>query len=245
MWEGITKDGKKYLSFCPQELVLKKCDAEMKLILRHPLNPFEAGSIISFLGGDDFDSLLGAGIQGAVISEYALQKPQLYNLAVEPMLRETNGWVIFNTTPRGNNHACKMYHFLESHPEYLTSKLTILDTNVVSAQELDEERQRGKDEALIQQEYFCSFSGALQGAYYADLIDEILQKNSFDAVHDPAYPVHTVWDLGVSDTMVIWFVQFIQNQIFLIDYYQNTSFALAHYGQVVLNKNLASRLFGD
>ena len=231
IWEGITKDGDKYLSFIPEQVIDKISDMEMKVYLKN-------GSIISFIGGDRYDSLVGAGIRGAVISEYALQRPNLYDLAIEPMLRETKGWVLFNTTPRGNNHAKEMYEFLtkemnEGRSAY-TCKLTVDDTGgVVTKEDIDEERRRGKPEELIQQEYYCSFAGALQGAYYADMLNNCPLG---DFPYDERYPVHTMWDLGVSDTMAIWFVQFIEGTIRFIDYYENHTYGLGHYAGVVLDK---------
>jgi hypothetical protein len=45
-----------------------------------------------------------------------------------------------------------------------------------------------------------------------------------------------MWDLGVSDTMAIWFVQFCEGTIRVIDYYENHNFGLGHYASVVLSK---------
>ena len=141
--------------------------------------------------------------------------------------------MIFNTTPRGENHAYDMYRFISKQPEYFTSKLTIDDTKVVDKALIEEERKRGKPEEIIQQEYYCSFAGAIHGAYYADL----LQKAKFgDYGYDARFPVHTCWDLGVSDSTAIWFVQFIEGTIRLIDYYENSTYGLAHYASVIDGK---------
>lgn len=230
IWEGITKDGVKYLDMIPKELVDRKSEQEMKVYLKN-------GSIISFLGGDRYDSLVGAGISGAVISEYALQRPNLYDLAIEPMLKETKGWVLFNTTPRGNNHAKEMYDFLsnemkEGRDAYVC-KLTIEDTGTVTEEEIEEERRRGKPEEIIKQEYYCSFAGAIYGSYYADVLESAILG---DYPYDARYPVHTCWDLGVSDSMAIWFVQFIEGTIRLIDYYENSTYGLGHYADYVQSK---------
>lgn len=233
IWEGITSKGVRYLDLIPEELVYKKSEQEMKITLRHPDNPEEPGSIISFLGGDRYDALVGAGIKGCVISEHALQRPNLYDLAIEPMLNESRGWVIFNTTPRGENHAHDMYKFIKEEPKYYTSMLTIDDTGVVDKELIEEERRRGKPEEIIQQEYYCSFAGSIHGAYYADM----LNKAEFgDFPYDARFPVHTCWDLGVSDSMAIWFVQFINGTIRVIDHYENSTFGLGHYAEIVLGK---------
>lgn len=234
IWEGITSKGFRYLDMIPPEVVYKKSEQEMKITLVHPEDPTKPGSIISFLGGDRYDTLVGAGIKGCIISEHALQRPNLYDLAIEPMLNESNGWVIFNTTPRGENHAHDMYKFIKGEPKYYTSLLTVDDTGVVSKEAIEEERKRGKPEEIIQQEYYCSFAGSIYGAYYADM----LQKAEYgDFPYDPRYPVHTCWDLGVSDSMAIWFVQFINGTIRLIDYYENSTYGLAHYVSVIESKD--------
>lgn len=71
IWEGITSKGTRYLDLIPEEWVYKKSEQEMKITLKDPRNQSQPGSIISFLGGDRYDSLVGAGIKGCVISEYA------------------------------------------------------------------------------------------------------------------------------------------------------------------------------
>lgn len=233
IWEGITKDGVKYLDTIPKELVFARKESEMKIILRDPQDPSKPGSIISFLGGDNYNSLAGSGIKGCVISELALQKPSLYDLIIEPMLKETKGKVLFNSTPRGEGYAKDMFDFLAKKEEYYTSLLTIEDTGVVDPADLEEERERGKPEEIIQQEYYCSWQGSIYGAYYADA----LKKAKFgEYPYDPRHPVFTMWDIGVDDAMAIWFAQIIDGAIRIIDYYENNTYGLGHYAQIVLGK---------
>ena len=108
IWEGITSEGVKYLDFIPKEMIHKMDNQQMKIYFKDPKDQTKAGSIISFLGGDRYDKRVGAGLKSVVISEHSLQKPNLYNLAIEPMLKETNGLAMFNFTPRGVNEATKM-----------------------------------------------------------------------------------------------------------------------------------------
>jgi len=241
IWEGITKDGQKYLDFIPKEIIHKTDNQSMKIYLKDPQNPDIAGSIITFLGGDRYDKRVGAGLKGCVISEFSLQKPNVYDLAVEPMLKETGGWCIFNYTPRGENHATKMFDWIETKDTYISSKLTIDDTTdndgnrIVNDNDLLEERERGKPEELIQQEYYCSREGANFGSYYGDILRQY-KDNIGKYAYDAGYPVHTLWDLGISDQMAIWFVQFVGNTINIIDYYENSNYALGHYASVLKGK---------
>ncbi|MDR1997068.1 MAG: hypothetical protein LBQ83_01915 [Candidatus Margulisbacteria bacterium] len=235
IWEGITADGRRYLDLIPREVVKRLDDHSMKIY-------FKNGSIISLIGGDRYDKRVGAGLQGAIISEYALHKPSFFDLAIEPMLKETRGFVVFNTTPRGSNHAKDMFEWLNNHDKYFADLKTINDTvddnglPIVSEDMLQEERSRGKMEEIIQQEYYCSFSGALVGSYYSDILDQYRQTNYGKFPHDAGYPVHTFWDLGISDSTAIWFVQFINKEIRVIDYYENDGYALGHYVAVLQGK---------
>lgn len=52
--------------------------------------------------------------------------------------------------------------------------------------------------------------------------------------YDPALPVNTTWDLGVSDKTSIWFDQTLRGgEIRLIDYYENDGDGLPHYASVL------------
>ena len=53
---------------------------------------------------------------------------------------------------------------------------------------------------------------------------------------EPALPVHTAWDLGMSDSTVIWFVQVVNREVRLIDYYEANGEGLAHYAKVLQGK---------
>lgn len=235
VWEGITSGGKRYIDYIPPELIHKLDNQSMKIYLKNPTDQSKPGSIISFVGGDRYDKRVGAGLKGAIVSEHSLQKPNLYDLAIEPMLKETKGWVIFNYTPRGENHATKMFDYLAKRPDCIASRITNDDTHQVSDAEINEERKRGKPEEIIQQEYFCSREGAIFGSYYGDVLKQ--NKNKIGRYpYDSGYPVHTLFDIGISDNMAIWFVQFIQKEIRVIDYYENTNYALGHYASVLQGK---------
>jgi phage terminase large subunit len=50
-----------------------------------------------------------------VFSEYAVAKPRAADL-ISPMLMENNGWESYITTPRGRNHAFKLYNAAKQDP---------------------------------------------------------------------------------------------------------------------------------
>jgi phage terminase large subunit len=50
--------------------------------------------------------------------------------------------------------------------------------------------------------------------------------------------VHTAWDLGVSDSTAIWFIQAIGRERQLVDYYETSGVGLDHYAQVLHDKRV-------
>ena len=54
--------------------------------------------------------------------------------------------------------------------------------------------------------------------------------------YDKSVKVDTWWDLGISDNMVIWFVQLVGKEIRVIDYYEAAGFGLDHYAGVLTDR---------
>jgi len=75
----------------------------------------------------------------------------------------------------------------------------------------------------------------VDGAYYAH---EMLQAADriTPVPYDRQASVITAWDLGMADTTVIWFAQYVGQEIRIIDYYENSGLALDHYVSVLRDK---------
>jgi phage terminase large subunit len=228
IWNGIDRNGKKFLSAFPDDLVESRSDLEMRLILKN-------GSIYQILGADDADKLVGINCIGAVFSEYALMDPKAFDL-VRPILNENGGWAIFPSTPRGKNHFHDLIYGKDGtpgaikNPKWYVSIESVKTTGAVDPAVIEEDRSMGVDEALIQQEYFCSFTAALQGSYYERQMNTLAeQKRLGDVPFDPALEVHTAWDLGINDAMSIWLFQLNRGNPQLIRYIEGTGEGLAFY----------------
>ena len=60
------------------------------------------------------------------------------------------------------------------------------------------------------------------GAYFGKEIAQAEREGRIRDLHyDPELPVHTSWDLGIGDPTAIWFWQITDNEIRLIDHYEN------------------------
>lgn len=82
-----------------------------------------------------------------------------------------------------------------------------------------------------------AFQTALEGAYYTRQMSRMRIDNRITRVrYDPEYPVCTAWDFGYSDFTCIIFFQFIDRQVFIIDYLQMCREPLSWYLKVVNSK---------
>lgn len=108
---------------------------------------------------------------------------------------------------------------------------------IVTEEQVQAEREGGMSEEMIQQEFYCSFEAPLIGSYYGKYMMAADDDERIGNVpHDQSLPVETWWDLGIGDSTAIWFVQRAAQEIHLIDYYENSGEALAHYIGVLQDK---------
>lgn len=229
LWDGKDKQGKRFIDSIPKSIIDGEPNSmEMKVKLKN-------GSIIQIMGTDN---IINVGINpvGCVFSEFSLQDPAAWNL-IRPILRENDGWSIFNFTPRGKNHAYDMFHMAKLNKDWFCQKLSIRDTGVLKDEDMQKERDEGMSENLIQQEYYCSFDQGVEGAYYAKFLAQAeIEGRISNVPHDPAAPVDTYWDLGVRDPSVILFVQQVGKEVHIIDSYHNTNEGLNHFISVLREK---------
>lgn len=207
----------------PPEIVASRDEQAMFLRLKN-------GSTWQIVGSDRFDSLVGAGIAGVTFSEWALANPSAWGY-IRPMVEENNGWAAFITTPRGNNHAKALYDMAKASPRWFAEVSSVHDTGALSQQQLDEALTEyralyGHDFglALFEQEYLCSFAGAMIGAYFGAEMNRAEREGRVcDLDIDWTQPVHTAWDLGKAVNNPIWCFQVIKGEPRIVDFYQPQS----------------------
>lgn len=225
IWDSITNSGERFLDYIPDILIRSKNSQEMKITLIN-------GSQIQLVGSDNIDRLVGTNPIGLVYSEYAMQDPRAYSF-MRPILAANDGWALFISTPRGKNHMYDLYQMALESPDWYALKLSLDETKHIPLEEIEKDRQEGLiSEDLIQQEYYCSFSMGVEGAYYAKYLDKLRVEGRISAVPwEPAHKVHTAWDLGMRDSTTIIFYQLIGMTIRIIDCYENSKEGLEHYAQ--------------
>lgn len=75
-----------------------------------------------------------------------------------------------------------------------------------------------------------AFEQSMEGAYYTQQMNMVRRGGQITRVpYEPGKPVHTWWDLGINDSMTIWFFQHIGKEYRFIDYYESSGEGLQHY----------------
>jgi len=235
IWDGIDRNGRRMLeqSF-PKEIVKSKRSQEMQVELVN-------GSIWQLCGSDNYNALVGSNPVGVVFSEWSLCDPKAWDY-IRPILAENGGWAVFIYTARGKNHGYKMAEMARKNDSWFYSHLTVDDTQrpdgsrIITEEAIQEDRDAGMSEDMIQQEYYCSFDVAIPGAYFAKEIAAARADKRIRFIPvEPHIDVHTFWDLGISkgNAMVIWFVQAIGQEIRVINHYSAENKPMSHFIGVV------------
>lgn len=230
IWNGIDRHGRKVLDQAfPKQIRKKSLDQEMYIELIN-------GSVIQIVGSDNYDSLVGANPVGVVFSEYAIANPAAWSY-IRPMLAENGGWAVFISTPRGHNHFHRMFKNNQDAPNWFCEQRDITQTfredgsPIISQEILEEERREGMDESLLQQEYYVSWEGGLQGAYFTDEVNDIRNNRLNHYANDPSQFALTAWDIGVRDKTAIgvFMAHPTTGHPILMDAYEDRNKGLPHY----------------
>ena len=222
VWDAINpKTGKRRIDEAfPHEVRSKTRSQEMMI-------EFANGSHFQVVGSDNPDSLVGAPPVGIIYSEWALSNPNA-RAYLRPILLENDGWQIFNTTPRGRNHAYTTLKAAQKDPRAFGQILDATQTDVFTQAQLDSELQAYIDDfgedygrAKFEQEYMCSFDAANLGSILARqlTISEREGRISDDVQYDPSgASLEISADIGRRDSATWWFWQPMIGGYQIVDY---------------------------
>jgi len=226
--DSTLKDFERYTG-----LLVNKADKEVKL---------SNGSTIMFRHGDELSSLQNVNLGWFMIEqaeefETAEQFDMLRGRLRREECGQRQGMVIANTA--GHNWIWERWKNRQLD-DYILIEANLLDSIGHLPADTVKDWQRLKLESPKKFNRYVMNSWEdydLEGAYYAALMSDALGQKRIKLVpYDVYAPVYTFWDLGIGDTTVIWFAQFIRDEIRLIDYYENSGEALQHYAKVLQAK---------
>ena len=191
---------------------------------------------IQIFGADNPDALRGLYLDGAVFDEYGQMRPRVWSEVVRPALADREGWATFIGTPMGKNHFFDLYQAAAADSTWHRALYTVADTGVLPEDELASARNTMAPEQYAQ-EFECSFESALIGSYYGSYLDTAREEQRITRVPwEPSVPVHTAWDLGISDSTAIWFLQAVGRMVHVIDYLEASDHGLEWYAKALKDK---------
>ena len=240
IWEGMDREGQRFMDRMPKELIKRVQNQEMIMELTN-------GSIFRVIGTDNIDSIMGTNPIGCVFSEYSLQDPRAWEF-IRPILAENEGWAVFNGTPRGRNHMYELEQRIRGHEDWYFSEAQTLwpdrphFTGAVRASAIEAEREAGMDDDTIEQEFGVSYSAGVKGAFYSEQIERARSDERIGSyVHDDQRTVDTFWDLGMGDDTCVWFRQIVGNKRVWIDFLQDRGKDIGYYVTALANKGYKYR----
>lgn len=233
IWNGITNDGRTFLSFIPDECIRKKNESMLEIHFRN-------GSILSLKGSNKYNSLRGNNPTLCIFSEYGFQDQNAYPNIILPVIRGNHGTCIFLSTPFGFNHFYELFSIAQKNPhEWHCEQLTIEDIGHISADQIRSDIEEGlisEDRALS--EYYCQFSRGVEGSIFGRQLQDLVLKERIGFVpYDPIYPVNVVADIGWDDDSAFIFFQVCGQQVNIIDSYRNRLQTMEFYGRMIMEKN--------
>lgn len=238
IWDAVNANtGKRRIDEAfPEEIRETTKDKEMFI-------RFKNGSTWQVIGSDNYNSIVGSPPIGIVFSEWSLANPAALAY-LTPILAENGGWMIFIYTPRGANHGKRTYESAVKRPGWFAEILTVDDTRAISTESLAESLVTyrdlyGQDEgdAFFQQEFYCSFSGAILGSIFGKEIEKARRTGRLMPVpHEPWIPVHTGWDLGRTDDTAIWWFQVFAGEVRVLDYHASNGKDVPFYAELIDKK---------
>lgn len=221
-------------------------EADLRIDIARPAT----GDRIRFLllGAENPDSIRGIYLDGVVLDEYADMNTVIWSQTVRPLLSDRLGWALFIGTPKGQNQLYEILEFARNgrpdvvppvpvQPDWFHAVFKASETNIIPREELDAARAQMSPEEY-EQEFECSFTAALIGAYYGKEMEKAEANGRVTSIdYDPALPVTTYWDLGMDDATSIWFVQNHRGrEIRVIDYMEENGQGLPWFAKELQNR---------
>jgi phage terminase large subunit len=257
LWESYTNDGMRFTDFVPEELRFKRNKGDDGL--NDSLKSIEllTGGSIRVISAHKPGRLRGGNSKLFVLSELQAMDPSVIDI-IEPILEANHGRLLVNLTSNGDSAAKRMVEDWKKDPRVYVSILTVEDTPVFTEEQMVRIRKRtverflarGQSEeeahAFVDQEYYCNWDSPVVGSYFGAAMRRAAEQERITRVpYETQLPVHTFWDLGVDDSMSIWFMQFHGREIRCIDYYEASGEGFKYYAKVLNGQHEGFEHMGD
>lgn len=185
------------------------------------------GAMVNLYGGASaYERMRGLYFDGIVLDEFPLLNPSVFSTVVRPCLADYRGWAIISGTSNGDDHFHALKKKNQNDPSWDFFIIPVTETDALHPDEVIEMTKDMTPEEYAR-EMLCSFDAPIEGSYYADLMNKAEAEGRICSVpHDPSQQVFTMWDLGIDDYMVVWFMQRAGRELHLIDYEEVTGLGI-------------------
>lgn len=186
IWRMIKK-------FLPREYVKRIMEGELFIELVN-------GSMIWAKSGDNPDNLRGEGLDGCILDECAMLKPEVWQEAIRPSLSDKRGWALFISTPKGKNWFYELFlRGLDKTQDHWACFQYTTHENPIVTQEEIEEMRRSMPEIKFRQEVLAEFLDA--GGEVFRGLDRVLTSKPSDPVPGMHYVAGV--DLGRHEDFTV------------------------------------------
>jgi len=158
------------------------------------------GSMIWAKSGDNPDNLRGEGLDGVILDECAMLKPEVWNEVVRPALSDKQGWALFISTPKGKNWFYELFlrGLDKGQSKWASFQYRTHENPIVTQDEIDE-MKRSMPEIKYRQEVLAEFLDA--GGEVFRGLDQVLTAIPSDPVSGRNYVAGV--DLGRHEDFTV------------------------------------------
>lgn len=193
-------------------------------------------------GAAAYERMRGVYFDGIVLDEFPLLNPSVFSSVVRPCLADYRGFGIVSGTSNGDDHFHALLKRNQGNPRWDFHIIPVTETDCLDPAEVEEMTADMSPEEYAR-EMLCSFDAPIEGSYYAEIMNQLMARGRITKVpHDLSVPVITAWDLGIHDTMCIWFFQVCGREVHFIDYIQATGKGLDYFAAII---NMKKTVKGD
>lgn len=186
---------------------------------------------VRLYGADRPDALRGIYLDDCVLDEAGLMQTRVWTEVIRPALADRQGSALFIGTPNGRNLFADLRDRAQAGLDgWKLFTFRASETGIIAEAELADARRQMSDDEYAQ-EFECSFEASIRGAIFGKQLEVAREQARIAKVdHEPLLSVHTAWDLGMSDTTAIWFMQCERSgDVRVIDYLEGSGEGLAYY----------------
>lgn len=212
-------------------LDVKFSEGELNLVLPN------MAKVSLYGGASAYERMRGLYFDGAVLDEFPMLNPAAWTSVVRPCLADYKGWAVVSGTSNGDDH----FHELKIRAERESDQwdVHVIPVTGTTALDPDEVKEMTRDMSAAEyaREMLCDFNAPIEGAYFAEIINQIKLDGRVTGVPwQPDAPVFTWWDLGIDDDTAIWCVQRVGRELHVIDFISNSGQPLEYYANVLLSR---------